>query len=87
MNYVGVVLSPSVSYDEEQECLVIDPNLYKDTGAYAEVEGIENVDLAKEQIVLNSINILMKRGVKGLYLYASDESLRRKLLHLQGERV
>ncbi|WP_078146191.1 MULTISPECIES: DUF2075 domain-containing protein [unclassified Exiguobacterium] len=87
LNYVGVVLGPSVSYDEEQECLMIDPNLYKDTGAYAGIEGIENVDLAKEQIVLNSINILMKRGVKGLYLYASDESLRRKLLKLQRERV
>lgn len=87
LNYVGVVLGPSVSYDEEQECLVIDPNLYKDTGAYAGIEGIENVDKAKEQIVLNSINILMKRGVKGLYLYASDESLRRKLLKLQRERV
>ncbi|MBG0918930.1 DUF2075 domain-containing protein [Exiguobacterium sp. SRB7LM] len=87
LNYVGVVLGPSVSYDEEQEGLVIDPNLYKDTGAYAGIEGIENVDLAKEQIVLNSINILMKRGVKGLYLYASDESLRRKLLKLQRERV
>ncbi|QPI67365.1 DUF2075 domain-containing protein [Exiguobacterium sp. PBE] len=87
LNYVGVVLGPSVSYDEEQECLMIDPNLYKDTGAYAGIEGIENVDSAKEQIVLNSINILMKRGVKGLYLYASDESLRRKLLKLQRERV
>lgn len=87
LNYVGVVLGPSVSYDEEHEGLMIDPNLYKDTGAYAGIEGIENVDLAKEQIVLNSINILMKRGVKGLYLYASDESLRRKLLKLQRERV
>ena len=87
LNYVGVVLGPSVSYDEEQECLMIDPNLYKDTGAYAGIEGVENVDSAKEQIVLNSINILMKRGVKGLYLYASDESLRRKLLKLQRERV
>jgi hypothetical protein len=87
LNYVGVVLGPSVSYDEEQECLMIDPNLYKDTGAYAGIEGVENVDSAKEQIVLNSINILMKRGVKGLYLYASDESLRRKLLKLQRKRV
>ena len=87
LNYVGVVLGPSVSYDEEQECLMINPNLYKDTGAYAGIEGVENVDSAKEQIVLNSINILMKRGVKGLYLYASDESLRRKLLKLQRERV
>ncbi|TCI34147.1 DUF2075 domain-containing protein [Exiguobacterium sp. SH4S7] len=87
LNYVGVVLGPSVTYDHTEECLVIDTNLYKDTGAYAGIDGIDNVELAKEQIVLNSINILMKRGVQGLYLYASDEALRQKLLHIQREKV
>ncbi|TCI42945.1 DUF2075 domain-containing protein [Exiguobacterium sp. SH3S2] len=87
LNYVGVVLGPSVTYDHTEDCLVIDTNLYKDTGAYAGIDGIDNVELAKEQIVLNSINILMKRGVQGLYLYASDEALRQKLLHIQREKV
>nr|WP_304984923.1 DNA/RNA helicase domain-containing protein [Exiguobacterium sp. SH5S4] len=67
--------------------MVIDTNLYKDTGAYAGIKGVENVELAKEQIVLNSINVLMKRGVRGLYLYASDEVLRERLLHIQREKV
>ena len=44
---------------------------------------IENVSEAKERIVLNSINILMKRGIKGLYIYASNEALRNKLLEYQ----
>ncbi|WP_214890494.1 DUF2075 domain-containing protein [Exiguobacterium sp. s142] len=87
LNYVGVVLGPSVTYDHTEDFLVIDTNLYKDTGAYAGIDGIDNVELAKEQIVLNSINILMKRGVQGLYLYASDEALRQKLLHIQREKV
>lgn len=87
LNYVGVVLGPSVTYDETKDCLVIDTNLYKDTGAYAGIEGVENVELAKEQIVLNSINVLMKRGVRGLYLYASNQALREKLLHIQKKRI
>lgn len=39
-----------------------------------------NVDKVKEQIILNSINILLKRGIKGTYIYAYDEKLREKLL-------
>lgn len=87
LNYVGVVLGPSVTYDETKGCLVIDTNLYKDTGAYAGIDGVKDVELAKEQIVLNSINVLMKRGVRGLYLYASNQALRDKLLHIQREKV
>lgn len=80
LNYVGVILGPSITYDVEKEQLVIKTELYKDTGAYAGTEGIGNVEKAKERIILNSINILMKRGIKGLFIYASDDSLRRKLL-------
>ncbi|WP_214763039.1 DUF2075 domain-containing protein [Exiguobacterium sp. s146] len=87
LNYVGVVLGPSVTYDETKDCLAIDTNLYKDTGAYAGIDGFKDVELAKEQIVLNSINVLMKRGVRGLYLYASNQALRDKLLLIQREKV
>lgn len=80
LRYVGVVLGPSVQYDATNDCIVIDTKLYKDTGAYTGIDGIPNVMEAKERIVLNSINILMKRGINGLYIYASDEALRKKLL-------
>ncbi|MGY4842223.1 DNA/RNA helicase domain-containing protein [Weissella cibaria] len=30
----------------------------------------------------NALNVLMKRGVHGLYLYAVDDELRNKLLHI-----
>lgn len=80
LNYVGVVLGPSVQYDVVRDEIVIDPSKYMDKGAYSGTEGITDVNDAKEKIVLNSINILMKRGIKGLYIYASDEALRDKLL-------
>lgn len=83
LNYVGVVLGPSVQYDAEQDVIVIDTSKYMDKGAYAGTEGIANVNEVKEKIVLNSINILMKRGIKGLYIYASNEALRNKLLSYQ----
>lgn len=83
LNYVGVVLGPSVQYDTAKDEIVIETSLYMDKGAYTGMDGIENVNEAKEKIVLNSINILMKRGIKGLYIYASNEALRNKLLEYQ----
>ncbi|MGH2318613.1 DUF2075 domain-containing protein [Planococcus sp. SE5232] len=82
LNYVGVILGPSVIYDEHNNCLKILTERYSDTEAFRGKDGIEDVERAKEQIILNSINVLMKRGIKGLYVYASDEKLRERLLEL-----
>ncbi|MCJ1909960.1 DUF2075 domain-containing protein [Planococcus ruber] len=80
LNYVGVILGPSVTYDEQNDCLKIVTEKYSDTEAFRGKDGIEDVERAKEQIILNSINVLMKRGIKGLYVFASDEGLRGRLL-------
>ena len=81
LNYVGVVLGSSIRYKDGK--LVIDTDRYMDKGAYTGADGIDDVAEAKERIVLNSINILMKRGIKGLYIYASDEALRNKLVKVK----
>src|SRR5699024_2833455 len=80
LNYVGVILDPSVSYDEKKQELKILPQNYQDTEAFRDSKNktVEyNVEESKEQIILNSVNVLMKRCVKGLYIYASDEKLRK----------
>ncbi len=81
LNYVGVVLGPSISYDEERDELVIDPSHYKDTGAFVSRSdlSLEKNQEIKEEIILNSINVLMKRGIHGLYLYATDPTLQKRL--------
>lgn len=87
LNYVGVVLGPSVGYDEENDRLKIDIAKYKDTEAFRtrkDLTEAENIKV-KEEIVLNSINILMKRGIHGLYIYATDPKLRERLLELEAE--
>lgn len=79
---MGVILGPSVTYDDQNDCLKIITEKYSDTEAFRGKEGIEDVKKAKEQIILNSINVLMKRGIKGLYIYASNEKLRERLLDI-----
>ncbi len=85
LNYVGVVLGPSVSYDEDNDELVIDTSKYKDKGAFVSRTDLspEQNEQIKEQIILNSINVLMKRGIHGLYIYATDSKLRKRLLELE----
>ncbi|SFL73736.1 hypothetical protein SAMN04487943_103353 [Gracilibacillus orientalis] len=87
LNYVGVILGPSISYDDTNEQLLIDTSKYKDTEAFRTRKDLsyEENEQAKEDIILNSINILLKRGIKGLYIYATDPKLRSKLLSLQGD--
>ncbi|QXE03500.1 DUF2075 domain-containing protein [Terribacillus sp. DMT04] len=88
LNYVGVVLGPSVGYDKRTGLLVIDPSKYKDTGAFTSRSDLsyEKNQEVKEEIILNSINVLMKRGIRGLYIYATDPALRQHLLDLDRRR-
>ncbi|MBM7660413.1 DUF2075 family protein/nucleoside-triphosphatase THEP1 [Bacillus mesophilus] len=79
LNYVGVILGPSISYDEKTDTLKILTENYKDTEAYRGKDEFEDSEKVKEKIILNSLNVLMKRGIKGLYIYASDEKLRDRL--------
>jgi uncharacterized protein len=85
LNVVGVILGPSVGYDEERDKLHIDTTKYKDTKAFRNRKDLtpEENQRIKEEIILNSINVLLKRGIRGLYIYATDPKLRRKLLSLQ----
>ena len=85
LNYVGVVLGPSIQYDETTQQLKLDPTSYKDTGAFVSHQDLSRSEneRAKEEIILNSLNVLLKRGVKGLYLYATNPQLRARLLQLK----
>ncbi|USK58246.1 DUF2075 domain-containing protein [Peribacillus asahii] len=87
LNYVGVILGPSVAYDEENDELKIITENYKDTEAFRGKDEFDNPHYIKEKIILNSINVLLKRGIKGLYIFASDLELRARLLELYPNRT
>lgn len=86
LNYVGIILGPSVDYDAKTDRITLDASRYEDRAAFAGKTGIGDPDALGEQIMLNAINVLMTRPTKGLYLYASRPALRARLLKLWHER-
>ncbi|OJG16112.1 GIY-YIG catalytic domain protein [Enterococcus canintestini] len=84
-NYVGLIIGPSIDYDPKTEQLTVNIEKYQDTGAFTGRADMSD-DLTnerKEEIILNSLNILMKRAIHGLYIYPVNQNLRNKLLDLQ----
>ncbi|KJW12828.1 DUF2075 domain-containing protein [Levilactobacillus spicheri] len=81
LNYVGVILGPPVGLTTDNQ-LAIYPDKATDVEAFkhrADLTDPTEWAQAKRQLLLNSINVLMKRGVHGLYLYAHDPRLRHYL--------
>ncbi|RYM04640.1 DUF2075 domain-containing protein [Sporolactobacillus sp. THM7-7] len=83
LNYAGVILGPSVTYDERHDQIKINIEKYEDQAAFSRRDDVKDLEAVKEQIILNSINVLMTRGTRGLYIYASDRKLRERLAALK----
>ncbi|MFC6323250.1 DUF2075 domain-containing protein [Companilactobacillus baiquanensis] len=76
LNYVAVIVGPSIVYDSPGK-IKIYISKYEDHEAFKKrpFKDIDDIDLAKRQIILNSMNVLLKRGVKGLYIYFHDSRI------------
>lgn len=79
LDYAGVILGPSVKYEDGH--IVFEPN-----NSFNEKAKINRTlsDGTKrkfgKELLKHEVRILMTRGVKGLYIYACDKELRKKLL-------
>ena len=78
LNYAGVILGPSVQYrngrivfDTKKSC--------NDRATHRRT--LENGDKESfgEEFLKNELGVLMTRGVNGLYIYACDDELRKRL--------
>lgn len=76
LNYVGVIIGPSIIFDTKNNKLILDTEQYRDIEAYRYTNTFDNEQQVKEQIILNSLNVLLKRGMKGLYICSYDKSLK-----------
>ncbi|WP_125710606.1 DUF2075 domain-containing protein [Companilactobacillus zhongbaensis] len=76
LNYVAVIIGPSVTYDKNGH-ISIDISKYEDHEAFKKrhLDDISRINHAKKDIILNSINVLLKRGVKGVYVYFHDHDI------------
>ncbi|UQS87418.1 DUF2075 domain-containing protein [Nicoliella spurrieriana] len=84
LNYVGVILGPPIKLDDDDNVYVdlsklTDPESLKKRKDITDPKEFEQI---KQTLVLNSVNVLMKRGVKGLYLFVHDPKLRVRLNQL-----
>ena len=80
LNYAGVILGPSLGYNAEKDRLTVNLSQYQDKEAFKKRPDLADTQAAKIAIVMNAINILLKRAKYGLYLYAADPALRQRLL-------
>ena len=78
LNYVGVIIGPSVKYRNGK--IIYDISESKNKGA------VQNRKLANgekvnygERLLRNELNVLLTRGVNGLYIYAVDDELQAAL--------
>lgn len=78
LNYAGVILGPSVKYRNGK--IVIDPSRSADKKA-TQYRTLSDGNRAQfgEEFIRHEINVLLTRGVQGLYLYAVDDELREAL--------
>ncbi|GEO65363.1 DUF2075 domain-containing protein [Companilactobacillus nantensis] len=81
LNYAGVIIGPSVKYRDGK--IVFDKQCSQNSKATQRrtYEG-QKVD-ASDTLLKNELNVLLTRGVHGLYLYAVDDQLQQKLLEAQ----
>ena len=70
LNYAGLIVGPSVKYRNGK--ILFDGSASKNTKATNKRDGTHDYS---EQNLRNELNVLLKRGVHGLYLFAVDRAL------------
>ncbi len=82
LNYSGVIIGPSVKYRNGH--IVFDPSKSKNRQAtnMRTLSDGKKKALADE-LLPNELNVLLTRGVNGMYIYAVDDQLREALLKAQ----
>ncbi|AYW48400.1 ATP-dependent exonuclease [Tetragenococcus osmophilus] len=81
LNYAAVIIGPSVQYRNGQ--IVFDKSASKNNKAvYRRKVNNEMRDVSKS-LLNNELNVLLTRGVNGLYIYAVDPELQEALIKAQ----
>ncbi|MGX7405026.1 hypothetical protein SAMN04487985_10123 [Aerococcus urinaehominis] len=81
LNYAGLIIGPSVKYRNGR--LVFDPSASKNKKATRNrtIDKVNKISVnPAEELLRNELNVLITRGVNGLYIYAVDDQLRSALL-------
>lgn len=89
LNYAGIIIGPIFYQDPQTGQLAVDLSKYTDVEAFkrrADLTNPREIKQLKLTMVRNALNVILKRGVMGTYVYAHDPRLRRTLMALAAER-
>lgn len=78
LNYAGVILGPSVKYRNGR--IIYDPSESRNEKATGTELYQTEQSRSLGNLWLNTVRVLMTRGVNGMYIYACDDELRRHTL-------
>lgn len=84
LNYSAVIIGPSVKYRDGK--VIYDPDFSANRNAVSN-RTLKNGKKQKvyDTLLPNELNVLLTRGINGLYIYAVDDELRIALLSAQGQ--
>lgn len=85
LNYAGIIIGPIFSQKPGTNELQINLDKFTDVEAFkkrADLKDPKEIKHLEERMLLNALNVIMKRGVLGTYLYAHDPRLRETLVEL-----
>lgn len=86
LNYAGVILGESIRYRDGRIVFDSSASSYKQA---IQKRGLENglKQDVSEELLRNQLNVLLTRGVHGLYLFAVDPELQEALMTAQADRT
>lgn len=85
LNYTGIIIGPPISQIPGTKKLQINLDKYTDSEAFKKRDDLtdpQEIKALEERMIMNSLNVLFKRGVYGTYIYAHDQLLRNSLVQL-----
>lgn len=85
LNYAGIIIGPVISQIPGTRQLQVNLDKYTDTEAFkrrADLTDPHEIDQLERWMIMNALNVILKRGVLGTYLYAHDPLLRQTLVDL-----
>ncbi len=85
LNYTGIIIGPPISQTPQTNQLQVNLDRYTDVEAFKKRDDLTDpaeIKSLEKRMIMNSLNVLFKRGVYGTYLYAHDPLLRHSLTSL-----
>ena len=86
LNYAGVILGPSVQFRDGKIIHVAEYSCNSNATQKRTLSNNEKQSFAND-LLKNEMNVLLTRGVEGLYIYACDDALREELLKAERGEV